>query len=161
MALSLLMANRKSIFGSNCVVKLLRTTLSEAMPRISPVSSSLTQGAYEAIRSDLLACRLQPGAQLKIGELCQEKHVSLSAIREALSRLTSEGLVVAEPQRGFRVAPISVEELNDVTTVRIQLEELCLDRAIAVGNVGWEAHLVAAYHASLAPQSANRGTSNA
>ena len=63
-----------------------------------------------------------------------------------MSRLTSEGLVVAEPQRGFRVAPISVEELNDVTAVRIQLEELCLERAIAGGDVGWEAHLVAAFH---------------
>jgi len=67
-------------------------------------------------------------------------------VREALSRLTSEGLVVAEPQRGFRVAPISAAELRDLTGVRAHIEGLCLDRAIAVGDVGWGAQLVAAFH---------------
>lgn len=90
--------------------------------------------------------RLRPGARLIINELCQSLAVSLSAVREALSRLTSEGLVVAEPQRGFRVAPISADELSDLTGVRAQIEGLCLDRAIAVGDVGWEAQLVAAFH---------------
>jgi len=116
------------------------------MPRVVPVSASLTQNAYERLRADLLACRLRPGARLIINELCQSLAVSLSAVREALSRLTSEGLVVAEPQRGFRVAPISAEELRDLTGVRTQIEGLCLDRAIAVGDVGWESQLVAAFH---------------
>ena len=69
-------------------------------------SSSLTQGAYEALRGDLLACRILPGSRLKIQELCSRLSVSLGAIREALSRLSSESLVIAEPQRGFRVAPL-------------------------------------------------------
>ncbi len=116
------------------------------MSRFTPATSSLTQNAYERLRADLLACRLQPGARLKIAELCQALSVSLSAVREALSRLTSEGLVVAEPQRGFRVAPISAEELRDLTEVRAQIEGMCLERAIAVGDVGWESHLVAAFH---------------
>ena len=112
----------------------------------SAASSSLTQDAYERLRADLLACRLRPGARLKINELCEALRVSLSAVREALSRLTSEGLVVAEPQRGFRVAPISAEELRDLTSVRAQIEGACLERAIAAGNIGWEAELVAAFH---------------
>lgn len=116
------------------------------MSRIASVSSSLTQDAYQRLRADLLACRLQPGMRLKINELCRTLSVSLSAVREALSRLTSEGLVVAEPQRGFRVAPISAEELRDLTGVRAQIEGLCLERAIAAGDVGWEAQLVAAFH---------------
>ena len=116
------------------------------MSRISPVASSLTQAAYERLRADLLACRLQPGARLKINELCQDLSVSLSAVREALARLTSEGLVIAEPQRGFHVAPISPEELRDLTSVRAEIEGLCLDRAIAAGNVDWESQLVAAFH---------------
>ncbi len=116
------------------------------MPRIAPVSSSLTQDAYERLRADLLACRLQPGGRLRINELCQTLSVSLSAVREALSRLTSEGLVVAEPQRGFHVAPISADELRDLTAVRAQIEGLCLERAVAVGDVGWESQLVAAFH---------------
>lgn len=116
------------------------------MPQSATGSSSLTQDAYQRLRADLLACRLQPGARLKIGDLCRTLSVSLSAVREALSRLTSEGLVVAEPQRGFRAAPISVDELRDLTGVRAQIEGMCLERAIAVGDVGWESQLVAAFH---------------
>jgi DNA-binding GntR family transcriptional regulator len=109
-------------------------------------SGNMTQGAYESLRADLLACRILPGKRLKIQELCTQFSVSLGAIREALSRLTSEGLVVAEPQRGFRAAPISAADLADLTMVRVEIETLCLERAIAYGDVGWEACLVAAAH---------------
>ena len=109
-------------------------------------SLNLTQTAYERLRADLLACRIQPGSRLKIQELCTRLSVSLGAIREALSRLTSEGLVVAEPQRGFRAAPISAEDLKDLTEVRIEVETLCIRRAVEVGDVAWESRLVAAYH---------------
>lgn len=108
---------------------------------------SLTQAAYERLRGDVLTCRLRPGEKLVIGDLCRELGFSLGAVREALSRLTSEGLVIAEPQRGFRVAPISEDELLDLTQVRIQIECLCLEQSIAKGDVAWEARLVAAYHA--------------
>src|SRR5215475_11483926 len=109
-------------------------------------SLNLTQGAYEDLRADLLSCRIPPGSRLKIQDLCTRHSVSLGAIREALSRLTSEGLVVAEPQRGFRAAPISAEDLKDLTCVRIQIESLCLRRAIELGDVDWESRLVAAFH---------------
>jgi DNA-binding GntR family transcriptional regulator len=108
--------------------------------------SSLTQEAYERLRADLLACRLKPGERLRINELCKHLSVSLGAVREALSRLTSEGLVSSEPQRGFRAAPISAVELKDLTMVRTEIESLCLRRAIAVGDVAWEGRIVAAYH---------------
>ena len=108
--------------------------------------SSLTQDAYQRLRADLLACRLKPGTRLKIAELCASLSVSLSAVREALARLMSEGLVVGEPQRGFCAAPISASELQDLTGVRVTIETACLERAIAVGDVGWESHLVSAMH---------------
>jgi len=108
--------------------------------------TNLTQGAYARLRADLLACRIAPGSRLKIQDLCAEHAVSLGAIREALSRLTSEGLVVAEPQRGFRAAPISPEDLADLTRVRIEIDGLCLKRAIELGDLDWEARLVAAFH---------------
>jgi DNA-binding GntR family transcriptional regulator len=114
------------------------------MPR--DAAHNLTQGAYEGLRADLLACRIAPGSKLKIQDLCTRFAVSLGAVREALSRLTSEGLVISEPQRGFRAAPISVADLKDLTMVRIEVESLCLKRAIAVGTVDWEARLVAAFH---------------
>jgi len=109
-------------------------------------SVNLTQSAYEQLRADLLACRILPGSRLKIQDLCTRLSVSLGAIREALSRLTSEGLVIAEPQRGFRAAPISPEDLKDLTRVRIEIDSLCLRLAVEQGDVAWESRLVAAFH---------------
>ena len=116
------------------------------MVKCQQPGSSLTQDAYQRLRADLLACRVKPGARLKIAELCDSLSVSLSAVREALARLMSEGLVVGEPQRGFCAAPISSSELQDLTGVRVTIETACLDRAIAVGDVAWESHLVSAMH---------------
>lgn len=116
------------------------------MPRTTPVSSSRTQAVYERLRAELLNGRSKPAARLKINDLCRSHDVSLSAMREALSRLTSEGLVVAEPQRGFSTAPVSAGELTDLTQVRTHIECLCLERAIAAGDVEWEAQVVAAFH---------------
>lgn len=111
-----------------------------------PVSSSRTQDVYERLRAELLNGGMEPATRLKINDLCRAHGVSLSAVREALSRLTSEGLVIAEPQRGFSVAPVSASELTDLTQVRTQIECMCLKRAIAAGDVDWEAGVVAAFH---------------
>lgn len=107
---------------------------------------SLTQEVYERLRSDLIACRLQPGKRLKISELCEGLAVSQGAVREALSRLSSEGFVVVEPQRGFSVAPISSDDLKHLTDIRSEIEAMCLQRSIELGDVAWESALVAAYH---------------
>ena len=78
--------------------------------------------------------------------MCIRDSFNLSAVREALSKLTSEGLVQADPKRGFNVAPISVAELRDLTSVRIEIENLCLRRSMALGDVAWEASVLAAFH---------------
>lgn len=108
--------------------------------------ASLTHGAYERLRADLLANRFAPGEKLKIDDLCERFSVGSSAVREALSRLASEGFVVSEPQRGFRVAPLSLEALRDLTDVRCKIEGLCLRGAIEKGDVEWQANVVAALH---------------
>jgi len=113
---------------------------------VSPVKASLTQSAYERLRADVLACHFEPDQRLNISELCETLGVSLGAVREALSRLTSEGLVVAEPQRGFRVAQVSPQDLHDLYSARIEIESLCLRRSIEVGTLAWESRLVAAYY---------------
>lgn len=108
-----------------------------------PESGSLTAEAFNRIRADILACRLPPGRKLVIADLCSELGFSLGAVREALSRLTSEGLVEAQPRKGFRVAPITEAELQDITQVRGVIECLCLESAIRNGDVKWEASIVA------------------
>jgi DNA-binding GntR family transcriptional regulator len=119
---------------------------SAARERSTGTGASLTQRAYDQLRDDLLNCRFEPGEPLRIGELCKRLEASQGAVREALSRLTSECLVQARPQRGFRVTPISAEDLRDLTAARIEIEELCLRHAIAAGDVRWEARIIAAFH---------------
>ncbi|MDH7796921.1 MULTISPECIES: FCD domain-containing protein [unclassified Beijerinckia] len=107
---------------------------------------NLTNAAYATLRGELLACRLRPNEKLNIAALSAQLGVSLGAVREALSRLTSEGLVTAETNRGFRVAGVSESDLLDLTSTRIELETACLRRAIRAGGVEWETQVVAAHH---------------
>jgi DNA-binding GntR family transcriptional regulator len=108
-----------------------------------PESGSLTAEAFTRIRAEILACRLTPGQKLVIADLCDEFQFSLGAVREALARLSSEGLVVSEPRKGFRVAPITEAELRDITRVRATIESLCLENAIHNGDLKWETNIVA------------------
>jgi DNA-binding GntR family transcriptional regulator len=107
---------------------------------------TLSEGIYQGLRADILACRLRPGSRLQINTLAEAREVSLSAVREALSRLSAEGLVLAEPQRGFHVAPVSLEDLRDLTMARIDIENLCLTRSIEKGGVDWETAIVGSLH---------------
>jgi len=109
-------------------------------------AASLTEDVYRRLRADLLACRLMPGQKLKIEELCERLGAGSSAVREALSRLAADGFVVVEPQRGFRVTPLSFDELRDLTNVRCQIEGLCIRDAIERGDIDWETNLIAALH---------------
>lgn len=101
---------------------------------------------FDRIRSDILTCRLSPGSRLRINDIAESSEVSLGAVREALSRLAAEGLVVAESQKGYHVAPLSVEDLCDLTEARVEIECIALSRAIARGDLEWETNLVAAWH---------------
>ncbi len=111
--------------------------------RTRPSSGSLTAEAYGRIRTEILCCRLKPGQKLIIQELCDAMQFSLGAVREALSRLSAEGLVVAEPRKGFRVASVSESELRDITMVRTKIETSCLESAIRNGDLQWEANIMA------------------
>lgn len=110
------------------------------------LARSVTVGVYERLRGDVLACRLVPGQKLNIAELASRLEVSLGAVREALSKLSAEGLVAAETGRGYQVAPVSAAELADLTRVRTQVECWALQRSIEMGDVDWEVGLVSACH---------------
>lgn len=102
--------------------------------------------AYEALRADILAGRLRPGSKLGFAGLVARHECSIGALREALQRLAEQGLVVNELQHGFRVVPISAEDLTDLTAARCEIEVLALRYAIRDGDVDWEAGAVAAHH---------------
>lgn len=109
-------------------------------------NASLTEETYTRIRSDLIACNFIPGERLKTNELSDQLSVSLGAVREALSRLAAEGFVTFERQKGFSAAPVSVEDLRHLYEATFELEGICLRRSIALGDIEWEARVVAAYH---------------
>jgi DNA-binding GntR family transcriptional regulator len=107
---------------------------------------SRTEEAHASLRADILACRLHPGERLRILELAARLGVSHTVVREALSRLSSDGLVVAEAQRGFTVAPVSAKELADLTDLRVSIEREALVRSIDRGDIAWESRIVAGAH---------------
>lgn len=109
-------------------------------------NKSLTTQAFELLRSDILVGRLLPEERLRIHAVSERYGIGSTAIREALSRLTSDGLVEFEDQRGFCVAPVSREELLDLTRTRTDIECLALRYAIRAGDVEWESRLLSAFH---------------
>lgn len=104
------------------------------------------ESAYGRIRADIITGVLPPGMKLKLEVLRRDYGASVSTLRETLSRLVSEKLVLAEGQRGFEVMPISVENLLDVAALRKFLETHALRQSFAQGNVDWEARVISAHH---------------
>lgn len=111
----------------------------EANPR------TLSDAAFLRLKADIVTGALRPGAKLKVGDLVARYEVGASPLREALARLSSEHLVILQGQRGFTVAPISRQELEDLTHVRQLVECDAVVRAVERGDVEWEARIVAAY----------------
>jgi DNA-binding GntR family transcriptional regulator len=97
------------------------TTIGEA----SGVTMLLRDDIYEALRHDILTCKLPPGVELREQALAERFTVSKSPVREALLRLERERLVQVESRQGYRVTPISVSDAKDVYSLRIILESAC------------------------------------
>lgn len=107
---------------------------------------TLVEGAYLQVRRDIIEGRLAPGEKLRVEHLKDRYGIGAGTLREALALLLSDVLVVAEGQRGFHVAPISLQDLADITQTRVLLETNALRQSIQNGDDEWEARLVAAFH---------------
>lgn len=101
---------------------------------------------YTELRADILAGRQRPGSRLPFAELSARYEVSMGVAREALTRLTAEGLVEAQPQHGFQVMPLSIVDLQHLTEARCAIESLVLREAVEHGGVSWESEALAAHH---------------
>lgn len=107
---------------------------------------NLSEQAHERIRRDILLGELFPGDKLQIEAVSERYGIGLAPVREALNRLSSEGLVERKSQRGFFVAEISIGALEELVQTRIWLETLALRESIANATEEWEEQLVLAYH---------------
>jgi DNA-binding GntR family transcriptional regulator len=106
---------------------------------------TLVERAYLSLRHDVVCGKLAPGERLRVEHLKDQYEVGAGTLREALSLLVSDALVTSEGQRGFRVAPISLADLEDVTNTRVMLETEALRQSIRHGDGQWEAALVQSY----------------
>ncbi|RYY85153.1 MAG: FCD domain-containing protein [Comamonadaceae bacterium] len=124
-----------------------------------PAGQTLSSSIAGSLREAISRGEIPPGAKLRLEDLRARFGVSLSPLREALSRLAAEGFVVLEDQRGYRVAPISEAHLDEVTRLRALVETFALSESIAAGDDRWESGIVARLHrldklgkASASPQ---------
>ena len=101
---------------------------------VTSSGASITAQLFDRLRDDILNGNLQPGQKLKIESLREQYSVGASPVREALSMLTSEGLVQRLDQRGFRVSEISVSAFEELLRTRCWLEERALRESIASGS---------------------------
>lgn len=108
--------------------------------------STKTEAAYRLLRHDILTTRLLPGAPLKLSTLRSTYGVGWTPLREALARLEAERLVTAISNRGFAVAPVSRNELEDLARTRMVVELPLLLESIENGDSDWEASLITAHY---------------
>jgi GntR family carbon starvation induced transcriptional regulator len=124
-------------------------------PALSVVSSSsgdvvggLSRSSvlYNLLRQDLLHGAFAPGEKLAVQALGTRYAMGASSVREALSRLSSEGLVERIDQKGFRVAGLDWAELPILLQTRCQVEGLALRDSIHRRTSAWEDNLVLLVH---------------
>jgi DNA-binding GntR family transcriptional regulator len=107
---------------------------------------SVGEKTYRRIRTDIIFGKLGPGEKLRLDRLREDYGASVSTLRELLNRLSSEGLVIAEGQRGFEVADVSPQNLRELAALRLLLETHALTQSFQAGDVDWEGRVVAAHH---------------
>ena len=123
----------------------LRLLVSDGTDAETETPRTLAERAYLNLRHDVVCGKLAPGEKLRVEHLKDQYQVGAGTLREALSLLVSDALVTAEGQRGFRVAPISLADLADVTNTRVMLETEALRQSIRHGDAQWEVALKASY----------------
>ena len=109
-------------------------------------SLTLTESVFSQLRTDILSGQLSPGSPLMPGELRMHFSVSIAVIREALTRLSEQGLAKQSPNYGFTVMNLSAAELKNIIEARKINEGAALQQAISKGDVVWESNIVALHH---------------
>ena len=117
---------------------------------------ALRAGESDRLRQAIITVAIAPGEKLNIRSLCDRFGVGLSPMREALSRLSSEGLVTQIDHRGFAVTGLSEVDLIDLTRARSWLNELAIRNSVANGDAAWEENNARGAPAETIAQPGNR-----
>jgi len=133
-------------------------TAAASIQRDDATPRTLADALATELRSAILRGDVAPGSKLRLGDLRTRFGVSLSPLREALSRLAAEHVITAESQRGYRVPEVSLEGLAEVNKVRCHIEPFALAESIRRGGDDWEERLVAVFHRLTKFERANART---
>jgi DNA-binding GntR family transcriptional regulator len=109
-------------------------------------SETLSTQIRDSLRNDILAGRWAAGDKLQLVALTKHYQTSSTVIREALTRLVGDRLVILKPNRGFFVPTLSLAEITDITELRCVSEEFGIGLAVQRGDLAWESELIAAHH---------------
>ncbi|ARQ00217.1 GntR family transcriptional regulator [Pseudorhodoplanes sinuspersici] len=112
----------------------------------APLPETLAERSAALLQRDILTGRLLPDSKLVISDLADSYGIGATPIREGLSRLVAQGLVIAIGQKGFRVAQVSREDLADIIRMRSVIESEALRLSMERGGDEWEAGIVASLH---------------
>jgi GntR family transcriptional regulator, carbon starvation induced regulator len=124
-------------------------TFSPASARPRPnagAASTLESTVRQMLRHDILCGALKPDHKLRVAHLSSRYHAAGTTVREALSRLVSQGLVTREENKGFRVAPASLDDLSELTSTRKIIEREAFRLSVEAGDSAWEAEIVGKFH---------------
>lgn len=124
----------------------LSPTITTTAPQDIARQDAASFEVYRQLRDDIVSCRLKPDERLRFETLRNVYGAGIGTLREALSHLVSDGLVRTEAGRGFRVAPVSVADLTDITDWRVEFEVRAITQSILKGDEAWESEIVISYH---------------
>lgn len=81
---------------------------------VAPVSERI----FQALRLEIMTCRIKPGATLDAGSIAETYAVSKTPVRDAMQRLAAEGLVTILPRSGYLVTPITFQAVHEILDMR-------------------------------------------
>ena len=99
----------------------------------SSLSMTATERAYAFTKGRVLDSTFAGGELITEGEVAEALGMSRTPVREAFLRLEGEGLLRLYPNRGARVVPVSVAEVESVMETRMLVERFALDKLLARG----------------------------
>ena len=121
-------------------------TRESAAPPVANGGAATGPDLLARLRHDIVTNAFPPVAKLKFADLTARYGVGVGTLREALSHLVSEGFVTLDVGRGSGVAPVSLEDRDDVVSLFTEFETRALADSIRHGDDDWEAGVVASGH---------------
>lgn len=115
-------------------------------PSTDDGKNTISSQILDRLREAIVSGEIAAGSKINLDQAKIQFHVSLSPLREALARLTADGLVIFEDNRGYRVSPVSLANFEEIARLRDQFEIYALREAMAQGDLAWESDVIRALH---------------